>query len=100
VTVRRFALAFPLACVVALGALAGAYSNSFENGFHFDDHSVIVRNLYIRSLKNVPAIFRDASTATANPDRSRRPPWRSTTGSAAGFMPGNSTRRSWNCCLP
>lgn len=78
-TVRRFALAFPLACVVALGALAGAYSNSFENGFHFDDHSVIVRNLYIRSLKNVPAIFRDASTATANPNNAQYRPLSTTT---------------------
>src|SRR5258708_959871 len=31
-----------------------AYSNSFRNSFHFDDSHVIVDNLFIRSLANIP----------------------------------------------
>ena len=38
-----------------------SYSNHFRNSFHFDDTHVIVNNLYIRDLKNIPLFFKDAS---------------------------------------
>jgi Flp pilus assembly protein TadD len=50
--------------VLALAVLLGAYSDSFQNSFHFDDSHAIENNLYIHSLKNVPLFFRDAGTST------------------------------------
>ncbi|MFN2386395.1 MAG: tetratricopeptide repeat protein [Thermoanaerobaculia bacterium] len=44
-----------------------AYSNHFRNGFHFDDSHVIENNAYIRSLRNIPRFFRDASTFSSYP---------------------------------
>jgi tetratricopeptide (TPR) repeat protein len=58
---------FPAACLAALAVLIGAYSNSFQNSFHFDDAHIIERNLYIRSLKNLPLFFRDANTFSSTP---------------------------------
>ena len=55
------------AAVAGLVILIAAYSNSFENSFHFDDSHVVENNLYIRSLKNVPQFFRDASTFSSFP---------------------------------
>ncbi len=63
---RGFAWAFPVACIAALAALLGAYSNSLESAFHFDDKYVVEGNLHIRSL-NIPLFFRDASTGTSMP---------------------------------
>ncbi len=39
-----------------------AYADSLGNSFHFDDDHVIQRNVYIRSLKNIPLFFTDAKT--------------------------------------
>lgn len=58
---------FAGACLIAIAVAAAAYSNSFQNSFHFDDSHVVENNLYIRSLKNVPLFFRDATTATSLP---------------------------------
>ncbi len=58
---------FPCASVLAFAVLVGAYSNSFQNSFHFDDGHVVANNLYIRSLKNVPLFFRDAGTFSSLP---------------------------------
>ena len=63
---RRYQWGFSGACVFALVILVGAYSNSFQNSFHFDDSHVVEGNLYIRSL-NIPLFFRDASTGTSLP---------------------------------
>jgi tetratricopeptide (TPR) repeat protein len=55
---------------VALGALAllvAAYGNFFDNAFHFDDGHVLVENLFVRSLKNVPRFFWDATTFSKLP---------------------------------
>lgn len=52
------------AAVLLLGL---AYSNHFRNAFHFDDSHVIVNNAYIRSLRNIPLFFRDASTFSSYP---------------------------------
>ncbi len=51
-----------------------AYSNHFYNAFHFDDSHTIENNLYIRSLKNIPLFFKDATTFSTLPsNRAYRP---------------------------
>jgi tetratricopeptide (TPR) repeat protein len=54
-------------CVLALLMLLGAYSNSFHNGWHFDDSHVIETNLYIRSLTNIGTFFTDARSFSSLP---------------------------------
>jgi tetratricopeptide (TPR) repeat protein len=54
-----------LCCLVA--AVSLAYSNHFNNGFHFDDSHTVVDNPYIRSLQNIPKFFTDATTFSAMP---------------------------------
>lgn len=54
------------AILSAAGAFA-AYSNHFHNSFHFDDGTVIQNNAYLRSLRNIPLFFRDASTFSTYP---------------------------------
>lgn len=44
-----------------------AYSNHFYNAFHFDDSHTVEKNLYIRSLKNIPLFFADATTFSTLP---------------------------------
>jgi tetratricopeptide (TPR) repeat protein len=61
---------FAAACALALLTIVGAYSNSFENSFHFDDSHVIQENLYVRSVKNIPLFFRDPTTFSALPANS------------------------------
>jgi len=39
-----------------------AYSNSLRNAFQFDDSHVIVENLHIRDIGNIPRFFTDART--------------------------------------
>jgi Flp pilus assembly protein TadD len=58
---------FLSACLLALVVLLGAYSNSFQNAFHFDDSHVVVGNLFIRDLGNVPRFFVDAATFSSLP---------------------------------
>ena len=57
----RLAAAFCTLLIIA------AYANSLHNSFHFDDAHVIVSNVYIRSLHNVPLFFRDAHTFSSLP---------------------------------
>ncbi len=64
---------FLLAAASAVLVFA-AYSNHFRNSFHFDDGSVIQNNAYLRSLRNVPLFFRDATTFTSyTPNAAYRP---------------------------
>lgn len=58
---------FPGACLLAVAVIFWAYSDSFQNSFHFDDSHVVQGNLYIRSLQNVPRFFRDATTYSSLP---------------------------------
>ncbi len=59
---------------LALLAICLAYSNSFANGFHFDDFHTVVDNPAVRSLHNVPRFFRDATTFSVLPaNRTYRP---------------------------
>jgi len=67
------------AAVAGLVILIAAYSNSFENSFHFDDSHVVENNLYIRSLKNIPQFFRDASTFSSFPSNATYRPLVTTT---------------------
>ena len=45
-----------LAFIFFIGLII-TYSNHFNNGFHFDDSHTIQTNVYITSLKNIPAFF-------------------------------------------
>src|SRR5437016_8690930 len=59
--------------LVALILLA-AYSNHFQNSFHFDDAHTIVNNAAIRELKSIPMFFADARTFSSLPsNQSYRP---------------------------
>ncbi len=64
---RRLDWTLAGACVLAVVTLVAAYSNSFGNSFHFDDSHVIVDNLYIRSVSNIPRYFLDAATFSSLP---------------------------------
>ena len=55
-------------------AICIAYSNSFQNEFHFDDFHTVVDNPAVRSLHNVPRFFADATTFSVLPaNRTYRP---------------------------
>src|SRR5438270_946507 len=57
-----------------LAALVVAYANHFHNSFHFDDAHTIVTNAAIRSLRNIPRFFVDATTFSSLPsNQSYRP---------------------------
>jgi len=50
------------------------YRNHFDNSFHFDDFHTITENPHIRSLKNIPSFFVDATTFSSIPqNQSYRP---------------------------
>jgi len=61
---------FLLACAAAIALIAAAYANSLDNSFHFDDSHVIVTNVYLHSLRNVPLFFKDAHTFSSLPQNS------------------------------
>ncbi len=52
--------------MIVLGGIV--YSNSLNNGYHFDDLHYIVGNPYITSLRNVPAFFTDHRTLSRSPE--------------------------------
>lgn len=58
---------FAFVCGLALIVLFAAYSNHFNNGFHFDDAHTIEHNIYIRDLRNLPRFFADARTFSSYP---------------------------------
>lgn len=47
--------------VLLFGALLYAYSNSYDNEFHFDDSHTIIDNPYIRDISNLPIFFTKGS---------------------------------------
>jgi tetratricopeptide (TPR) repeat protein len=63
----RTSLLFVAACVGAVLLFAAAYSNSLRNAFHFDDSHVIVQNIFIRDVGNIPRFFTDANTFSSLP---------------------------------
>src|SRR6185436_12505172 len=58
---------FRFAIAAAVVAFAGAYANSLNDAFNFDDSHVIEQNLFIRDLANVPRFFTDARTFSSLP---------------------------------
>jgi tetratricopeptide (TPR) repeat protein len=61
---------FLLACAAAIVLIVAAYANSVDNSFHFDDSHVIVTNVYLHSLHNIPLFFTDAHTFSSLPQNS------------------------------
>jgi Flp pilus assembly protein TadD len=60
--------------LIALLMVGAAYANSFESEFHFDDSHTVVDNPAIRSLRNIPRFFTDATTFSVLPaNRTYRP---------------------------
>jgi tetratricopeptide (TPR) repeat protein len=54
--------------------VTAVYGNHFHNGFHFDDFHTVTTNPYIRDLRNIPRMFRDADTFSTLPaNRGWRP---------------------------
>ena len=63
-----------LAAILVFAAVVLAYSNHFENGFHFDDFHTVQNNPYIRSLTNAKLFFTDPNTFSVLPaNRTYRP---------------------------
>ncbi len=60
--IKKSMFAFLAVLVVVL-----VYSNHFYNPFEFDDEHTIVSNAAIRSLKNIPQFFVDATTTSSLP---------------------------------
>lgn len=60
-------MAFAGAAVAAVLVFAATYSNTLHNGFHFDDMHVIVDNIFVRDIANIPHFFTDARTSSALP---------------------------------
>ena len=54
---------------LVLVASLAVYSNSFENGYHYDDEHSIQFNESIRSLANVPAFFVDPGAFSDDPSK-------------------------------
>jgi len=55
--------------VLIMAACLGAYANSFDNGFHYDDEHSILRNIHVRDLGKVPSFFADPKTFSVDPDK-------------------------------
>ena len=63
-----------LAFILLLLAITTVYANHFQNSFHFDDFHTVVDNPSIRSLRNIPSFFTDATTFSVLPaNRTYRP---------------------------
>ena len=67
-----------LAFFLLIGTLI-TYSNHFRNGFHFDDSHVIVDNVHIRNIRNIPLFFKDGATFSSLPSNQSYRPIVSTT---------------------
>lgn len=54
--------------LLLLITLIAAYSNHFNNGFHFDDSHTIEDNVHIRNISNIPDFFSDPKMFSSDPD--------------------------------
>jgi tetratricopeptide (TPR) repeat protein len=70
---------FILFSVALLIAILLAYSNHWNNGFHFDDSHTIQNNVYIQRIGNIPLFFKDVSTFSSLPRNASYRPIVSTT---------------------
>ena len=68
-----------LTLIGLLLAIGLAYANSLQNSFHFDDFHTVADNPAIRSLRNVPRFFTDATTFSVLPANETYRPVVSTT---------------------
>lgn len=80
--------AFIYWAILLLFAVTITYANHFMNGFHFDDYHTIVNNSYIRSIRNIPLFFTDATTFSSLPSNQSYRPLVSAT-LALDYLPGN-----------
>jgi len=51
-----------LILVFLAGVVLLAYSNSYNNVFHYDDYHSLTENIHIRKLSNIPKFFKDPQT--------------------------------------
>ena len=86
------ALVFYFSLIVAL--IFTAYSNHFNNAFHFDDSHVIESNLFIQSLDNIPLFFKDATTISSLPTNQQYRPM-VTTSLAIDYWLGHELKPFW-----
>ncbi len=56
-----------LSAFIALAMLLLAYSNHWDNSFHFDDAHTVQNNIYIQSITNIPLFFQDCKTFSSIP---------------------------------
>src|SRR5579872_3682475 len=68
-----------VSALILFFAVLTAYSNHFENSFHFDDWHTIAENPYIRQINNIPRFFRDGSLFSTLPTNQTYRPIVSTT---------------------
>ena len=66
---------FIFLCLLCFILLVLTYSNHFQNAFQFDDSYIIVNNIFIRDLNNIPLFFKDARMHCANPKIKPIAPW-------------------------
>ena len=57
----------PVFFVLLICSVTFTYRNHFHNSFHFDDSHTIENNVFIRSIKNIPLFFKDATTFSTIP---------------------------------
>jgi tetratricopeptide (TPR) repeat protein len=57
-----------LVAAVVLLLCAAAYANTLQNGFVYDDNAIVAGNPLIRSLENLPRIFRTGYWGAENTD--------------------------------
>src|ERR671915_556487 len=77
-----------LLCAGVSALLLLAYSNHFNNSFHFDDFHTIQDNVHIRTLDNIPKFFSDARTFSNLPTHQVYRPLL-TTSLAVDYVRGN-----------
>lgn len=71
--------AFWLVAIVAFAMLIFAYSNHWNNSFHFDDSHTVENNLYVRHIQNIPLFFKDCTTFSSIPSHGSYRPLVTTT---------------------
>jgi len=74
ITDRHLAMTGWQLCLLLLIAVLAAYSNHFDNDFHFDDGDSIVRNPAIRDPASIPRFLVDPKLFSSAPtQRTYRP---------------------------
>jgi tetratricopeptide (TPR) repeat protein len=68
-----------IASLIVFAALLFAYSNHWNNDFHFDDAHTVQNNIYIQSIHNIPLFFKDCKTFSSIPSHGSYRPLVSTT---------------------